>query len=266
MNTRLACAPVCLASAFVAIQACAHQPAVISPGPSAPASVQTATPSAMVHSAPAEWVTIGKSLQGRPIRMRKLGHGPRAVMFIGGIHGDEPEGATATAALPEAFTAAALSDTVSLYIVEDINPDGRAAATRENANQVDINRNFPAKNFDPANPAGGGSPVSQPETRAIVETIDRIAPQLVIVLHSWNSQEFINFDGPAQALAERFSLASGLPVKASGEFAPTPGSLGSYFGRDRGIPVLTVEFRKGSDPEKDWLQIQTAVLQAIRGG
>ena len=97
------------------------------------------------------------------------------------------------------------------------------------------------------------------------ETVDRLAPQLVIIVHSWKDQEFINFDGPANAVAERFSTASGLPLKASVEFAPTPGSLGSYVGRDRGIPVLTIEFRKGSDPEKDWLRIREALLQAFRG-
>lgn len=86
-----------------------------------------------------------------------------------------------------------------------------------------------------------------------------------MVLHSWRDQEFINFDGPAEALAERFSIASGLPVKASGDFAITPGSLGSYVGRDRGIAVLTIELRKGSDPHEDWLQIRDAVLGAIRG-
>ena len=83
----------------------------------------------------------------------------------------------------------------------------------------------------------------------MVETIDRIDPHLVMVVHSWNNEQFVNFDGPAQAAAERFSALSGLPVKASGEFAATPGSLGSYAGRDRGIPVLTIELLKGSDPK-----------------
>lgn len=208
---------------------------------------------------------IGKSVLGAPIRMRKVGHGPRHVLFIGGIHGDEAEGSVMTSQLPKAFTNASLSDSVTLFVLEDANPDGRAARTRENANGVDINRNFPAKNFDPGNPAGGGTPVSQPETRAVVDWIDRIAPQLVIIVHSWTNDEFINFDGPAKAIAARFSAASGMKVKTSNDFAPTPGSLGSYIGRDRAIPLLTIELRKGSDPDKDWLQVRDAVLEAIRG-
>ena len=268
VKARPAFALACVALTVTVAQACARQPTA---SPSAPPShavitaSRPASPSQAVTAGPADWMTIGNSLRGRPIRMRKLGHGPRTVLFIGGIHGDEAEGAAATAALPDAFTVAGLDDAVSLFVIEDANPDGRAAATRENANGVDINRNFPAKNFDPANPAGGGAPINQPETRAVVETVDRIAPQLVIIVHSWKDQEFINFNGSAHAVAERFSTASGLPLKASVEFAPTPGSLGSYVGRDRGIPVLTIEFRKGSDPEKDWLRIREALLQACRG-
>ena len=75
---------------------------------------------------------IGKSVLGTPIRMRKVGHGPRHVLFIGGIHGDEAEGSVMTSQLPEAFTDARLSDSVTLFVLEDANPDGRAARTREN--------------------------------------------------------------------------------------------------------------------------------------
>ena len=49
-------------------------------------------------------------MQGRPIRLHTLGHGPSKVLFIGGIHGDEPECAVATAELPAVFEAAGLAD------------------------------------------------------------------------------------------------------------------------------------------------------------
>jgi len=44
-----------------------------------------------------------------------------------------------------------------------------------------------------------------------------------------------------------------------------PGSLGSYLGRDRGTPILTIEVRKGSDPKGVWDQLRAALLQAIAG-
>lgn len=107
--------------------------------------------------------------------------------------------------------------------------------------------------------------MSEPEARAVKDIIERIQPHLVLVAHSWAGRRFINFDGPAREIAERFSASSGLPVEESGSFAPTPGSLGSYFGRDRGIPIITIEVLKGSDPKAVWEQLRGALLQAIGG-
>lgn len=230
-----------------------------------PTSAATDVPTAPPPPAPSGWTPVGESVQGKPIRALTVGHGPRKVVFIGGIHGDEPEGSVVAAELPAAFTGANLSGAVTLTIIEDANPDGRVAGTRTNANGVDVNRNFPATNFDPADPSNGGTPLSEPESRAVTETIDRITPNLVIVAHSWAGRQFINFDGPAREIAERFSAASGLPVEESSGFAPTPGSLGSYFGRDRQIPILTIEVLKGTDPGAVWEQLRPALLQAIAG-
>lgn len=256
------------AAVLVAVSALVCGCTVTTPGTAAgpTSATQTAVPSPAPASAPANsdgWEVIGKSVQDRPIRLRALGHGPRKVLFIGGIHGDEREGAYTTAQLPSAFTdAPGLADAVTLTILEDANPDGTVAHTRENANGVDINRTFPATNFDTSN---GGEPLSQPESRAVFDTINRIDPDLVIVAHAWVGREFVNFDGPARAIAERFSADTGMPVTESSSFSSTPGSLGSYFGRDRGMAVMTVEFLKGSDPRADWDRIRAALLDAIRG-
>lgn len=260
----------------VAAMACGPQrsnnpatPSATSVGPSPPAAAAT-SPTGTSEAAPSPgtgdgWVVIGTSVQGRPIRLLTLGHGPRKVLLIGGIHGDEAEGAYTTSQLPAAFTDAHLGDAVTLAILEDANPDGRAAGTRENANGVDVNRNFPASNFDPADPSSGRAPLSQPESRTVRDLIERMNPALVLALHSWAGRQFVNFDGPARALADRFAAASGLPVEESTAFAPTPGSLGSYAGRDRGTPVLTIEVRKGSDPKAVWELIRAALLEVIAG-
>ncbi len=249
----------------VAMAGCASAPtdaAPTAPAPPVPPAVTTVTSNSVPS---ADWQMIGTSVQGRPIRMRSLGHGPRHVLFIGGIHGDESEGAYTTEQLPDAFSQNDLGDAVTLTILEDANPDGRAAGTRGNANGVDVNRNFPASNFDAGNPVNGSTPLSQPEAVAVVAAIDRTTPNLIIVAHAWAGKQFINFDGPAREIAERFSATSGLKVEASNEFAPTPGSLGSYDGRGRGIPLLTIEVLKGSDPKQVWDKIRPALIEAMRG-
>lgn len=230
--------------------------------PQQPTATETTSVVAEQPAAVADggWEVVGMSVQGRPIRIQTFGHGPRQVLFIGGIHGDESEGAFTTTQLPAAFADAGLADAVTLTIMEDANPDGRAADTRTNANGVDVNRNFPASNFDPAN---GGTPLSQPEAQVVHDTIGRLQPELVIVAHSWVGDQFINFDGPAEAPAARFSELSGLPVQASSGFAPTPGSLGSCFGRDRGIAILTIEVLRGSDPQAVWEKLRPALIDVI---
>lgn len=213
---------------------------------------------------PAEvWQIVGTSVEGRPLRVRSLGEGSRRVFYIGGIHGDEPEGAFTTAELPAAFSASGSGSRVTLTILEDANPDGRARKTRANANGVDLNRNFPASNFDTASAENGASPLNQPESRVLNDLIEQVQPNLVIAMHSWTNRQFINYDGPARSVAERFSAESGLPMADSSSLAATPGSLGSYLGRDLGVPVITVELRKGSDSKASWETIRKALLNAI---
>ncbi len=208
------------------------------------------------------WQVIGQSIEGRDIRLRTVGSGPRSVLWIGGIHGDEAEGAVATAQLPDAFLAERdRAERVTLHLIEDLNPDGRAAETRSNAAEVDLNRNYPAA-FEPA-PAHGEAPLDQPEAALLAAQVDALHPDLIMVAHSWRESHFINYDGPAADLAARFSAASGYPVVPSGDINPTPGSLGSWIGIERGIPILTVEYERGTDPSACWQDTQEAILAVV---
>lgn len=211
------------------------------------------------------WREVGKSVEGRELRVRSVGTGPRRVLWVGGIHGNEREGAIATAELPAAFVAAKLGATVTLTILEDANPDGSALGKRENKRGVDLNRNFPAANFDAARSRFGETPLSQPEARALHDLVKALDPHLVIVAHSWRGKHFINFDGPAEQIARKFSATSGYPLVRSSEFADTPGSLGSWIGRDLRKPILTLEWLHGKDTRAAWEETRAAILQAIGG-
>ncbi|MCB9887960.1 MAG: succinylglutamate desuccinylase/aspartoacylase family protein [Planctomycetes bacterium] len=207
-----------------------------------------------------EWQSIGSSVEGRPIRYRRIGRGYRQVLWIGGIHGDEIEGMVATSELPTAFLRQpGLPNRVTLHQVEDMNPDGRAAQRRTNLRGVDLNRDFPASNRT------SGSGLTQPESRVIHELIQAIEPDLVVVAHSWRDRYFINYDGPARPLARLFARKSGFPVVPSESIAATPGSLGSWCGWDRHVPTLTLEWRRGTLPAQAWEQTREAILAVIRG-
>ena len=64
-----------------------------------------------------------------------------------------------------------------------------------------------------------------------------------------------------------FAAAAGAPwfVKPSMGYA-TPGSLGSWMGRDRGQPILTLEFLRGSPPEQTGPALLAGLGAVIRDG
>jgi len=210
------------------------------------------------------WQVIGQSIEGRDIRLRTVGHGPRVVLWIGGIHGNEPEGTHSTAQLPTAFLADPhRAAQVTLHLIEDVNPDGRAAGTRFNAAGIDLNRNYPLA-FAPAK-RHSTAPLDQPESILLAAQLAALKPALLIVAHSWPEKHFINYDGPAADLAARFSALSGYPVVPSDGFHPTPGSLGSWVGIGMGLPVLTLEHRRGTAPVDCWQRTEAALLAVIDG-
>ena len=204
------------------------------------------------------WATIARSVQGRAIEAATItparGAEPPRVLVIGSIHGNEPEGLPAIAPLVAALRVASANATLSasVRVIRDLNPDATAARSRTNARGIDLNRNFPASNFSPA-PDRGPAPLSEPESRALAHELDSFRPDLVIVFHSIRSGPFVNYDGPAATLAEAFVAAARHSdprwrVEPSMGY-PTPGSLGTFVGIDRRVPILTVEFRRGHDAE-----------------
>ena len=137
-----------------------------------------------------------------------------------------------------------------LLFIPCLNPDGMMSNTRTNSNNVDINRNFPTKNWgknegdnatcddETTNYFGGKSAGSEVETQFLIETIENYSPSLVMTLHA--PYKVVNYDGPAQKEAEAISKIINYPVEASIGY-PTPGSFGTWAGVERNIPIITLE-------------------------
>jgi murein peptide amidase A len=219
------------------------------------------------------WVPIGESVEGRVIEAATLGHGPLRVYIIGAIHGDEAEGLVAIDPLAHDLDSAPLASLATTRMVRNMNPDGTAAAMRGNARGIDLNRNWPAANFVPRR-RFGTEPLSEPETAAVHADLQNFDPHVIVVFHSARTDPFVNFDGPAGELAAAFAAAASLAVCPTIERAwriipamtyPTPGSLGTYMGVDGGVPILTIEFRRGQDAESVLPAARAGVEAVIRG-
>ncbi len=215
----------------------------------------------------ARWVPLRAgpsftSFRGRPIETDVLGEGPVNIHFHAGIHGNEPEGVDLLERLESLLLSRPdLVRGLRIVMVKRINPDGLAMHTRYNANGVDLNRNFPARNWKPL-PRGraGGAPLSEPETRAIAELFSRWPPSLVVTLHA--ARRSVNWDGPCRDLAERMAAANHYRLESTVGY-PTPGSLGSWLGKDKDVAVITLELRRGT-AEELWKENREALLEAVR--
>jgi hypothetical protein len=205
---------------------------------------------------------LGQSVEGRPIRGRRFGGPGAALLVFGGIHGDEPASVAAMIELV-ARVGARTEPSVPIWVLPAANPDGLARGWKNSARDVDLNRNFPARSFVTAHAPGydpGPAPLSEPETRVIADLVAREAIAAVVAVHA--PFACVNFDGPAAAWAAAVAAACGWPARADIGY-PTPGSLGSWLGIDRGMPVLTLELPPGP-LEGFRRQAATALDEAIR--
>ena len=160
----------------------------------------------------AEEVGLGFSVGGQPIVAERSGTvGGRRVLVIGVIHGNEDDGV----AIVDELRAEPVPDGVELWIVESMNPDGVANQDRHNANEVDLNRNFPY-NWGPIGAPGDGQyagpgPASEPETQAMVNFMQQLQPDITL----WYHQDLFVVN-PAQGregrVRARYADLTGLPM------------------------------------------------------
>jgi protein MpaA len=196
-------------------------------------------------------------------------------LFLGAFHGDEGISTALLKRLIEVWNVGHWQsqgpldfEKTPVLFVPALNPDGLAAETRINANGVDLNRNYPTEEIgaweilNQGTPYySGPAPASEPETRLVIELLARFQPRKIISVHS--PYKVLNFDGPARHLAEVMSTACGYPVVEDIGY-PTPGSFGTYAGKIRQIPVITLELPEDESLEQVWTDNAEALEIAVR--
>lgn len=120
---------------------------------------------------------IGRSAEGRPLRLLRFGTGGTTVLLWSQMHGDESTASMALADLIRWFAEDAETDPVlgeiargaSVYMIPILNPDGAARFQRRNAQGVDVNRD--------------ARRLQTPEGRALEATVTRLGPDFGFNLH-----------------------------------------------------------------------------------
>lgn len=158
-----------------------------------------------------------------------------SIIVIGCFHGDEPQGKY----LIEQYLEQ--KKNTKILFIPCLNEYGFAHNIRTNKNGIDLNRNFPAKNWilsKKDNFYGGSEPASEEETKFVIDIIEKNNPGLILTLHA--PYKVVNFDGPAKEISEKISDITGYPVEESIGYS-TPGSFGTWAGIERQIPTITLE-------------------------
>jgi len=212
------------------------------------------------------WSVLGRSVSHRQVYMLELGEGDSTAIIFGGFHGSE----ISSVQLVHRFAELLYADTSlelnsKVIIIPVLNPDGLVQARRRNENGIDINRNFPTKNWVASKGSKRSShgvvPASEPETIIAIDLLERYQPDRIITVHA--PLEVVNYDGPAKSLAEKMATFNHYPVKSDIGYA-TPGSFGTYAGKERQIPTITLELPRGSFTEEVWEVNSNALLAAIQ--
>lgn len=206
---------------------------------------------------------IGRSVDDRAIKAAVIGDrsSRNVALVVGCIHGDECAG---KAVVRELWDLAPLED-VQVWVIKDLNPDGSAAGTRQNARGVDLNRNFPyrwegyGEPWDRYYP--GPRPASEPETRAAKRFIADLRPDVAIWYHQPLSM-VIRSRGE-RAIMRRYARRVGLPLK---DYKRLPGTAVAWENhRFPNKTAFVVELPSGPLSERAARRHARALLEVTRG-
>ncbi len=216
--------------------------------------------------------SIGNSVKGRPITAYSFGSGP-VTLFTAGIHGSEPSATTTMQAWVEhlkVYAPSVIPAGKRVVIVPNTNPDGIAANSRNNANNVNLGRNFPTANWkadiETTNGllvnGGGASPLSEPEAAALATLTRQLRPRVEISFHAQGRLVGANKFADSVAIGTMYATTVGYKTmftnaEAVMGYAMT-GEYEDWMGETMGIPAILIEL---PSPSGNYLQSQLPALK-----
>lgn len=204
---------------------------------------------------------------GKPIELFSSHHREeRPLLFIGGVHGDEPEGVELAKKFLLWLQKNNNQQFRSWLLIPCLNVDGYSQNQRVNSNGVDLNRNFASHDWSPEAKAPryfpGKSPGSEPEVQAVTRLIQEKKPLAIFHFHSW--EPCVVYTGaPGKEWAEIAAGDSGYEVREDIGY-PTPGSLGQYAWLNHQIPVICIEEQEGAELKNVWPRFAKGLQDLVR--
>lgn len=188
-------------------------------------------------------------------------------LFVGGVHGDEPEGVHLANEFLLWLKSHSSESDHPWILIPCLNVDGFRDNKRTNSRGVDLNRNFPSRDWvsspEKNRYFSGPSPASEPEVRALVQLIEATKPELIIHFHSW--KPCVVFTGePGRPFAQLLTQGNGYDCHPDIGY-PTPGSLGQYGWLEHQTPVICIEEQEKIRLDQVWPHFKAGLKALIKG-
>jgi protein MpaA len=208
--------------------------------------------------------TFGRSVHHRALRVTRRGAADEVidVLVVGVIHGNERAGLQIVRRLEQVE----VPQDIRLWIVPSINPDGARANTRQNARGVDLNRNFPHRWQHSGNRWNtyypGPRVRSEPETRATINLIGNIKPDLTIWYHQHMNIVVRPSGSKRRRVARRYATVSHMTVKGLAALRGT--AVGWQNATHSDSTAMVIELPAGSLTSRAVTRHVRAVFAAAR--
>ena len=198
---------------------------------------------------------IGYSVKGRAIVAYYFGTGSSTILFTGGIHGSEGSSTTTMQAWANYLQSNGFKIPADkrVVIVPNVSPDGIAAGSRNNANNVNLGRNFPTANWKADIQTtsgllvngGGTSAVSEPEAKALLNLTRQLKPRLEVSFHAQGRLVGANKYGDSVAIGNTYAGIVGYQTMFYNAEAvmgyEMTGEYEDWMGEEMGTPAILIE-------------------------
>lgn len=207
--------------------------------------------------------SIGNTVEGRSIMAYKFGNGSENILFVGSIHGNEYSSKYLMEDWMDELERnySNISQNKTLIVIPILNIDGFVGGSRYNSNGIDLNRNFPANDWQtdvysltnqllPG--AGGYTPLSEPESQALANLSSTLHPKLAMTFHSAAGYAIGNQAGNSANLAANYAALSGYSnmTGVSGSFSyPITGSYDDWLRDAHNITSVLIELSSNSSSQ-----------------
>jgi protein MpaA len=237
-----------------------------------------------------KWNNVRKSAQGTPLIWTTFGEENteaqnNTTLVLCGVHGDEITPVKFCWDLMKELKTNHTFNDKLVVVAPLVTPDSffKERPTRTNGAGVDVNRNFPTKDWHAEahkrwkvsykkdkRKFPGPRAASEQETIFQMNLIKRYRPNKVITVHA--PLTLLDYDGPSLKAEEGKSakdLLEQMSQKSSGykvsNYPIFPGSLGNWSGKENHIPTYTLELPNSNprETEKFWLLFKDALIFAI---